>query len=131
MSAINAAILAVIEMMDATDPFADVTRGALPVGAGLVCEIGSSMPSNDFLDRSNVTQIDLTLNGKHPNLETLSDAMNAIHGALTRATDYPSGDGWQIVEITNQMLPSVIGREDNNMWLMASGLYVTVHWFDN
>ena len=130
MSAINEAILAVIGMMNATRPFAQVTRGALPVGPGLVCEIGPSMSSEDYLDRSTLVPLDITLNGKHPNLQTLSDAMNTIHGALTRATEYPSGAGWQIVEISNQMLPNVIGREDNNMWLMASGLYVTVHWYD-
>ena len=131
MSAINDAILAVIGMMNATNPFAQVTRGALPIGAGLVCEVGASMPTESIMDRSVIVPVDLTLNGKHANLETLSNAMNAIHGALTRATEYPSGDGWQIVEITNQMLPEVIGREENNMWIMASGLYVTVHWFDN
>ena len=131
MSAINEVVLAVIGMMNATRPFAQVTRGALPVGPGLVCEVGPSMPAETYLDRSTLVPIDITLNGKHENLRTLSDTMHKIHDALTRAAAYPSGDGWQIVEIYNQMLPSIIGREENNTWLMASGLYVAVHWYDN
>jgi hypothetical protein len=46
---------------------------------------------------------------------------------LTRATSYPAGEGWQIVDITNATLPQRIGREENNMWLMASSLSVTYY----
>ena len=131
MSAIDDVVIAVIGLMNATRPFANVTRGALPTGAGLVCEVGPSMPTENFLDRTTYIPLDITLNGKHANLQTLSNAMNKIHGVLTRATSYPSGTGWQIVEINNEMLPEVIGREENNMWLMASGLTVMVHWTSN
>ena len=131
MSAINDVVVAVIGLMNATRPFANVTRGALPTGAGLVCEVGPSMPQENYLDRTTLVPLDLTLNGKHANLQTLSDAMNTIHGTLTRATSYPSGTGWQIVEINNAMLPSIIGREPDNQWLMASSLTVMVHWTNN
>jgi hypothetical protein len=54
--------------------------------------------------------------------------MNNIHSALTRAREYPSGDGWQIVDIVNYTLPQIIGREQNNEWLMASSLSVNFFW---
>jgi hypothetical protein len=54
--------------------------------------------------------------------------MNDIHSALTRARSYPSGEGWQIVDIQNYTLPQIIGREGNNDWLMASSLSVTFYW---
>ena len=118
-SVINGVLEAVIGLMNATQPFATVTRGALPTGIGLVCEIGPSSP----------------LNGKHPNLKTLSDAMNTIHSALTRATVYPmdtndstNNGRWQIIDITNYTLPDIIGRENNNEWLMASSLTVKFYW---
>jgi hypothetical protein len=128
MSAINEALEAVIGMMNATRPFATVTRGALPTGNGLVCEIAPSMQDGLFFDKNTTVPLDVTLNGKHMNLKTLSDAMNDIHSALTRATQYPSGASWQITDITNYTLPQIIGREQNNEWLMASSLSVKVYW---
>lgn len=127
MSAINEAIEAVIGLMNDTEPFAPVTRGALPTGIGLVCELGPSTPEEVYLDKNSYIPLDITLNGKHPDLQTLSETMNAIHSSLTRATEYPEGDGWKIVDITNYTLPQIVDREDNNEWLMASALSVKVY----
>lgn len=127
MSAIDEAIEAVIGLMNDTEPFASVTRGALPTGVGLVCEIGPSTPEEVYLDKNCYIPLDVTLNGKHPNLQTLSEAMNAIHSSLTRATEYPEGEGWKIVDITNNTLPQIVDREDNNEWLMASALSVKIY----
>ena len=127
-SAINQVLEAVVGLMNATQPFASVTRGALPTGPGLTCEIGPSAPSSMHMDKNTVIPLDVTLNGKHHNLLTLSDAMNKIHSALTRAKEYPSGSAWQIVDISNLTLPQRIGREENNDWLMASALSVKFYW---
>lgn len=128
MSVINEAVEAVIGLMNATNPFATVTRGALPTGQGLVCEVGPSTPQALYWDKNTFVPLDITLNGKHKNLKVLSDAMNNIHSALTRTTSYPEGDGWQIVDITTDSLPQKIGREENNEWLMASALSVRLFW---
>ena len=134
-SVINEVVEAVIGLINATSPFATCTRGALPTGAGLICEVGPSTPSEVYLSKNSYIPLDITLNGKHSNLKTLSDTMNNIHGTLTRATSYPADepqDGsaprWQIVDIANYTLPQIIGREDNNDWLMASSLSVRVYW---
>lgn len=127
MSAINEAIEAVIGLMNDTEPFAPVTRGALPTGIGLVCELGPTTPEEVYLDKNSYIPLDITLNGKHPNLQTLSEAMNAIHSSLTRATEYPEGEGWKIVDISNYTLPQIVDREDNNEWLMASALSVKLY----
>lgn len=127
MSAINEAIEAVIGLMNETEPFAPVTRGALPTGIGLACEIGPSTPEAVYLDKNSYIPLDITINGKHPNLQTLSETMNAIHSNLTRATEYPEGEGWKIVDITNYTLPQIVDREGNNEWLMASALSVKVY----
>lgn len=127
MSAINEAIEAVIGLMNDTEPFAPVTRGALPTGIGLVCELGPSTPEEVYLDKNSYIPLDITLNGKHPNLQTLSETMNAIHSSLTRATEYPEGEGWKIVDISNYTLPQIVDREDNNEWLMASALSVKLY----
>lgn len=128
MSVINEVVESVIGLMNATKPFAKVTRGALPTGNGLVAEVGASSPREMYWDKNTLVPLDITLNGKHASLKTLSDAMNNIHSALTRAREYPSGDGWQIVDIVNYTLPQIIGREQNNEWLMASSLSVNFFW---
>lgn len=127
-SVINEVLEAVIGMMNATNPFATVTRGALPTGQGLVCEIGPSIPDELYFDKNTVIPLDVTLNGKHKNLKTLTDAMNGIHSALTRKRVYPSTERWQIIDIQNQNLPEKIDREQNNDWLSASALTVRFFW---
>ncbi len=130
-SAVNDVVVTVIGMINDLHLFARMTRGALPIENGLSCEIGPSSPSGNFLDRTSLVPIDLTINGKHEDLQLLSETMNRIHSVLTTATEYPSGDGWQIVEINNGSLPSIISREPNNTWLMASSLSVMTHWTSN
>jgi hypothetical protein len=64
-------------------------------------------------------------------LQVLSDTLNNIIDTLTRRTAYPAGDGWEIVDITGGNLPRIIGREDNNAWLMAGDLIVKVYRKDD
>jgi hypothetical protein len=61
-------------------------------------------------------------------LETLSLALNTIFSALTRAKQYPSGNGWEIYDITVGTLPQIIGREENEGWIMAGSLDVKFYW---
>ena len=128
MSVINEVLEAVIGLMAAENPFAAVTRGALPTGEGLVCEIGPTSPQAMHMNKNTVIPLDVTLNGKHHNLQTLSDTMNSIHSALTRLQVYPASDSWQIIDISTMTFPQVIGRENNNDWLMASALSVKFFW---
>ena len=126
MSVINQAIESVMDLIDALSLFAPIYRGALGTNNGLCCEIGPSSPEAVFMDKNQYIPLDLTINGKHDNLQTLSDAMNAIHESLTMRTSYPYGDNWKIVDITTMTEPQRIGREDSNQWLMASALLVKV-----
>lgn len=123
---INQAIEAVMELIDGLSLFSTIRRGALGTEDGLCCEIGPSSPDEVYLDKNKYTPIDLTINGKHNNLQTLSDAMNLIHENLTMLTSYPSGTDWHIVDISTMTEPQVIGREDEGQWLMASSLWVKV-----
>ena len=128
MSIINEVMEAVIGMMNDLHPFATVTRGALPTGNGITCEIGPTVQTELYFDKNTFVPLDITINGKHKNMKTLSDALNNIHSSLTRRRVYPSGEGWQIADIKTATLPRIIGREENNEWLMASGLSVEFYW---
>lgn len=127
MSIINSAIEAVMDLIDGLGLFTTISRGALGTGNDLVCEVAPSSPSEVYLDKNQYIVLDLTINGRHDNLQTLSEAMNTIHENLTMLTSYPSGTNWQIVDITTYTEPQMIGREDNNRWMMASSLAVKVY----
>lgn len=126
MTIINETIESVMELIDGLGLFASIYRGALGTGDGLCCEIATSYPEAVFLDKNQYIPIDLTINGKHENLKTLSDAMNTIHETLTMKKSYPTGTYWKIVDITTNTEPQVIGREDSNQWVMASSLLIKV-----
>jgi hypothetical protein len=125
-SIMNQAVEAVMDLIDLIGLYSAITRGALGTGNGLACEIGPSSPETVWLDKNQYIPIDLTINGKHTNMQTLSEAMNQIHETLTMMTEYPSGDDWEIVDITTMTEPQMIGREDEGAWLMASALLVKV-----
>lgn len=126
-SVLNLAVESVMDLIDGLDNFATITRGALATGNSLSCEIAPSVPEAVFLDKNVYIPLTLALNGKHSDLQTLSDTLNNIMDTLTREKSYPGGNGWEIVDITGGNLPRVIGREDNNKWLMACDLIVKVY----
>lgn len=124
MSVINEVVEAVMDLIDETGAFANITRGALPTGNGLSCEVGPTAPEAVYLDKNTYTPLDLTINGKHSSLRTLQDTMWHIHEHLTRLKQYPEDFKWQIVDITTKTNPQIIDREGNNAWIMASSLNI-------
>lgn len=125
-SIINQAIESVMDLIDAMDLFAAITRGALGTEESLSCEIGPTGPDAVFLSKNQSIPIDLTINGKHSNLQILSDTMNLIHESLTMRREYPISSRWQITDIQTLTEPQIIGREQDNRWMMASALLVKV-----
>lgn len=126
-SAINQAVEAVIALANTLHLYATVTRGSLPTGDGIVCEIGPSRVLETYMDKGKYIPVDLTFNAKHANSGIASDALNTVHRALTMARAYPSGADWEIVDISTETIPQMVGREQNNEWLFASALAVKIH----
>lgn len=124
---LNDAVEAVMNLIDALSLFATITRGALGTRSGLCCEVAPSSPTEIYLDKNQFIPLDLTINGKHEELETLSNDMNRIHEALTMYRTYPSGDEWEIVDITTITEPQIIGRDENNLFIMASNIAVKIN----
>lgn len=130
-SVLNLAVESVMDMIDALNPFATIKRGALGIGNSLSCEISPSIPQEVYLAKDAFIPLTLALNGKHDDLQVLSDTLNNILDTLSRRKTYPSGNGWEIVDITSGNLPRVIGREDNNTWLMAADLVIKIYRKDD
>lgn len=127
MSNIDTAVEKVMDLIDALNLFDTITRGALGTAPDLCCELAPSTPDDVFMNKAISIPLDLTINGKHSNKQTLTDAMHLIHHALTSRKEYPSGDGWKVIDIRNGSMPQVIGREDNNDWIMASDLIIQLY----
>ena len=126
-SVLNKAVESVMDLIDAMNNFASITRGALGIDNSISCEIAPSMVDSVYYDKNSYIPLTLAINAKHDNLQTLSDTLNNIMDTITRRKSYPYGNGWEIVDISNGNLPRVIGREDNNQWLMACDLVVKIY----
>ena len=126
-SVLNLAVESVMDLIDAMDLYSPILRGALGIGNSLSCEVAPSATEAVFYDKGTYTPILLALNGKHDNLNVLTDTMNNIMDTLTQMKTYPSGSGWEIVDITNGNFPRVIGREDNNSWVMACDIFIKLY----
>lgn len=124
---LNLAIESVMDEIDKLGNFANITRGALGIDNGLSCEVSPSNAQEVYLDKNAYFTITLALNGKHNDLQTLSDTLNGIMDTLTRLKTYPTGNGFDIVDISNGIMPRVIGREQNNQWLMACDLVIKIY----
>lgn len=116
----------VMDLIDGLELFAPITRGALGTGNTLTCEVAPSNPDTVFLDKNQYIILDVTINGKHDDLETLTNAMNKIHEELTWRTSYPSDTDWKMTDISTMTEPQIIGREDDGRWIQASSLLVKV-----
>lgn len=125
-SIINRSIESVMDLIDAMGLFSTISRGALGTGEGLCCEVAPSSPDEIYMSKNQYLILDLTINGKHTNLQVLSDTMNMIHEGLTFIKSYPSASDWKIIDITTLTEPQVIAREENNAWMMASSLAIKV-----
>lgn len=126
-SIIDRAVENVMDLVDAIGLYSTIRRGALGTGNDLACEIAPSGPEEVYLDKNQYIVLDLTLNGKHMNLQVLSNALNKIHEVLTMRKTYPSESDFKIVDITTLTEPQIIAREDSNAWVMASSLAVKIY----
>ena len=126
-SVINLALEAVAALINEMNLFATISRGALGTGNSLCCEPVPSTVETVFMDKEYYLPLTLAINGKHDNLQTLSDALNNILDTLSMSKTYPSGTGWEIVDITAGGEPRVIGREENNAWLMNADVIMKIY----
>lgn len=121
----NEILQAVIDMAEAATGVSIVV-GSMPPDNGIAM-IGTSSPTTIFLDVGSDERFSVICNGKHSDQQTVIERLEAIHSALTRRRDFPSGTGWQIYAIETVASPRLVGRENNSMWLYASSLLVKIN----
>lgn len=123
-SIFNTILLSVIQMASTIDLYSPIVIGALPADNGISCAISTGSPVSVFQDKSMTYQIDVVLNGKHSDQQTVSDTLNNIHIALTQTKNYPNAADFQITDISTVSLPSYLDREENKQYLYGSSLTV-------
>ena len=115
---------AVIDMAESAAGAAIVT-GSMPPDSGIAMT-GQASPTTIMLDIGSNERMSVVCNAKHSNQQTVSQRLDAIHAALTRRKDFPTGTGWQIYAIETVASPRLLGREQNPQaqWLYGSSLLV-------
>ena len=127
MTNVNDVLMAVIALAQSTNPYATITIGPLPADNAISMTVSAGYDESRFMSRNAVVTLDVVCNGKHANQQTVSESLNAIHAALTRAESYPASTHWQIQSIATSALPSYIEKQDNGQFLYGSAL--TVKYF--
>lgn len=116
-------ILQAVRRMASAAAGVPVVTGSLPPDNS-VAMTGSSSSNPIFLDIGSNERMNVVCNGKNISQEAVIRQLDAIHRALTRRKDFPTGDGWQIYAIETISSPRLLGREQNSQWLYGSSLVV-------
>ena len=118
----NNVLQSVIDMAEAAAGTSIVT-GSMPPDNGIAMT-GSAGSYPVFLDIGSNERMNIVCNGKNTDQQAVINQLDAIHAALTRRKDFPSGTAWQIYAIETTASPRLIGREQNSQWLYGSSLVV-------
>ena len=118
---------ALITLAQETRPFATILRGPLTSGPSIAMEAAESDVSR-HMDRNEAVRTAVVINAKHTDMTTAYEAVLAIQRRFTHLEEYPSGAGWQIVDVWAEDFPRLIGREKNNTWLFATSLTASIYY---
>lgn len=128
MSVIGDVVLAVIGLAQATEPYAAITKGPMPLDNGISMEMSAGSADTVFLNKGMAYSLDMVCNGKHTNQATVLEALSKIHDTLVKAQEYPGTAAYQITNITTNGAPVRIGQEANKQWLFGSGLTIKFYY---
>lgn len=116
-------ILQAVRKMAEDAAGAAVITGSQPPDNGLAM-MGQASQQSIFLDIGSNERMTVLCNGKNASQQTVIRQLDAIHRTLTRRTDFPSGDGWQIYAIETVASPRLLVHEQGRQWVYGSSLLV-------
>ena len=130
MNFIGEVIDNIADAADSLGLYANIVYGSDPPENGICMSQSAGFPTETHLNKGMIYELPVVLNGKHIDQQTVIDALTSIHEALTKVTDYTgySTDSVQVVAIETTAIPSVIGREQNNQWIVGSSFVVYFYW---
>lgn len=95
--------------------------GAKPEKNSLVMTVSAGTEEDTSLDLRGDLNLDVVVNAKHSLQTSAWDALNDIHYTLSRMTNLPADDDWQILSISTSSSPTFI-EFDGDQYLYGSGL---------
>lgn len=120
----------IILAAERTQPYAKIVYGSDPPINGICMIPAPGAPSDTFLDKGMIVNMQVVLNGKNEDQRVLLDDLTAIHEVLTKRRNYSdlSTEAVQVTNIASISLPQIIGREQNKQWVCGSTLEVSFYW---
>lgn len=121
---------AVVDLAETVNPYAPIVFGSDPPENGICMIQNGGFPPDIHLNKGMVYELPVLLNGKHENQATVLTTLSNIHTALTKRTNYADlrNDAIQVVDIETDAFPAVVGREQNNQWVVGSSLRISFYW---
>lgn len=110
-------------------PYTAIDHGALPAENGLAMYLGPGFSLQRHFDKGGMYEVVIAMNGKHKDLGVLLPALSNIHQGLSLLKSYPSGTGWEIIDIETATPPNYLDREASGtrQWLYGSLLRVSFY----
>lgn len=115
---------ALIDLAMETDPYAVISRGSLPSDEGITCETSDGFTLARFLSKNAIFQVPIVFVAKHANLQTALNTLSAIMVHVTRLRSYPEDTDWQITQVMSNAPPTIVGRDDSNLWTVGCSVIV-------
>lgn len=108
--------------------YSRIKVGSLPQRGGIAMYVGSGAPQSVFMDKGTLNTIYATANAKSKGQKQATAALEQIHSYLTRIKEYPSGEDWQIIDVSTSSAPSLIGQECDGDYLYGSILQIKFYY---
>lgn len=99
----------------------------VPNGGVSLVQSGGGLPDK-HLDGNMVSTMQVVLTAKHQNQKSALDLAADAHKALTKTFDYPSDDGWQVLDISTITYPAISEIEQEGAYFVTSVIEVTYYW---
>lgn len=113
-------------MLNAQGVYDRVDVGAMPAEDSLCAAPSAGVNENEDLALHGDLNMDVVLNAKHRLQISALDALADVHHALSRMTELPKGDGWQLLSISTSSAPTFI-EFDGDQYLYGSGLQILMY----
>lgn len=113
-------------MLDAQGVYDKVHVGALPPNDSMCAVISTGAETNTDIGHHGDLDIDVVLNAKHKSQAAVIDALTDVHYMLSRMTDLPKGNGWQLLDVSTSSFPTFV-EHDGDQFLYGSGFRVLLY----
>lgn len=93
-----------------------VEIGELTQESGFCAKFVRGQPDRTFMDKSSAQTMPIKITGVSGDQETAIDGLFSICNSLSGLRAYPSGTGWELLNISVGRSPAFVQKQDNGKW---------------